>query len=148
MSKLFSLEPSAETLPQRTTIPKNTECTILKIYWVTILTPHDLQPTLEHVGSCVIPVCCDTASVALLLPKQQDHLKCWALWCSRSTYGGVNPSQHFLCIWFAVYFALCFGTCGSVLLCLPVFFFCFLADRCCSNLTLEAKNAYEPSVKK
>ncbi len=49
----------------------------IKLSWIIILTPHDLQPTFEHVGSCVIPVCCDTTSLALLLSQvnQQDHLK-------------------------------------------------------------------------
>lgn len=78
----------------------------------------------------------DATSLALLLSQfnQQGHLKSWALWCSHSVV--LLTGEWTLCstlsIWFAVNFALCFGTCGSVLLCLPVLFF-FWSERCCSR---------------
>lgn len=48
----------------------------IKFEWIIILTPHDLQPTFEHVVSCMIPACRDTTSSAPLLSQvnQQHHL--------------------------------------------------------------------------
>lgn len=47
----------------------------IKLKWVIILTPHDLQPTFEHVGCSWFPVCrVTTTSLALLL--SQVNLQC------------------------------------------------------------------------
>lgn len=72
-----------------------------------ILTAHVLQPTFEHVAGCGI-------SLTRSRFNQLDRLKCRA----RSRYEAVillKGEGTFGSIWFAVNFALCFGTCSSVL---------------------------------
>lgn len=100
----------------------------IKLEWIIILTPHDLQPTFEHVGSCMTPACRDTTSSALLLSQvdQQDHLnpECYdavILLTGESTLTG-------LFLVFGLVWTLLFVWEHVVL-----FSSAFFSDRCCSR---------------
>lgn len=91
---------------------------------------------LLNMFCCWIPVCRDTTSLALLLSRvgQLDHLRSWALWSSHPSNGGVNSFQHTLSVWFAVNFALCFGT-GWFFLYLQLFCLTYsMLIKDCKNL--------------